>query len=83
MGRSSAPPLDGDVILRARLGKFMTQDDVIRGCAERGFDLGQGTLSKIENGRIRWPAIRLIPILADVLGIDASRMFADEDEAAA
>ena len=78
MGRSSAPPINGKVLLRARLGKFMSQADVLRGCAERGVVIDQGNLSKIERGLIKWPALRVIPVLADVVGLKAEELFAAE-----
>ena len=90
MGRSSAPPVNGKVLRRARLSKFMSQADVIRLCAERGVVIDQGNLSKIECGRIKWPALRVIPVLAEVVGLKTDELFApaepgddeDEDEAA-
>jgi transcriptional regulator with XRE-family HTH domain len=78
MGRTSARPIKGEMLREARLRKFMSQADVLRGCAERGLALDQTNLSKIERGRIRWPALRVIPVLADVLGIDVEDLFQDE-----
>jgi len=79
MGRSSAPPVNGKVLRRARLGKFMSQADVLRECAERGVVIDQGNLSKIERGLIKWPALRVIPVLADVVGLKAADLFKADD----
>jgi transcriptional regulator with XRE-family HTH domain len=78
MGRTSAPPLSKEAVRAARLAKFMSQDDVCRACTERGAPLDQGNLSKIENGHITRPSLRLIPVLADVLGKKPEELFADE-----
>lgn len=78
MGRTSARPIRGQMLREARLRKFMSQADVLRGCAERGLALDQTHLSKIERGLIKWPALRTIPVLADVLGIDVEELFEEE-----
>jgi transcriptional regulator with XRE-family HTH domain len=81
MGRTSAPPVNGEVLREARIRKLMSQADVQRECAERGLDLGQDNLSKIERGLIKWPAMRKLPVLAAVLGIEVEAMFAPGEAA--
>ncbi len=81
MGRTSAPPIKGELLREARIRKFMSQADVARECAERGLAIGPTNLSKIERGLIRWPAMRNLPVLAEVLGIDVEELF-DSEEAA-
>jgi len=81
MGRTSAPPIRGEILREARIRKCMSQADVTRECAERGLTLGEANLSRIERGLIRWPALRTIPILAAVLDVDVDDLF--EDGAAA
>jgi transcriptional regulator with XRE-family HTH domain len=81
MGRTSAPPIKGEILREARIAKFMSQADVARECAERGLTLDPTNLSKIERGLIRWPAMRAVPILAEVLGVDVKELFGDEEAA--
>jgi len=81
MGRSSLPPINGKVIRRARLAKFLSQPDVLRLCAERGVILDQGNLSRIERGLVKWPAPRAIPVLAEVVGLTTDDLFTAEDAA--
>ena len=76
MGRTSAPPVNGGFLREARIRKLMSLADVQRECAERGLDLGADNLSKIERGVVKWPAMRKLPVLAEVLGIDVEDMFA-------
>lgn len=80
MGRTSAPPIKGDVIRAARIAKCMSQSDVQQACAERGLLIGQYQLSKIETGAIKWPALRNLPVLAEVLGLTVEELFADEND---
>lgn len=80
MGRNSAPPLNGELIRRARLRKRLTQSEVGQLCAERGHPLDQGNLSRIERGRIKWPSMRALPALADVLGLDVDELFDTDDD---
>lgn len=75
MGRTSAPPIKGEILREARIRKFMSQADVARECAERGLPLDPTNLSKIERGLIKWPAMRSIPILAEVLGVNVEDLF--------
>ena len=77
------PPLNGDVILRARLGKFLTQAEVQQECKVRGVDISASSLSRIESGAVERPALRVIPVLAEVLGLDVNEMFKRGDEVAA
>ena len=75
MGRTSAPPVNGELLREARIRKLMSLADVQRECAERGLDLGADNLSKIERGVVRWPAMRKLPVLAEVLGLKVEDMF--------
>lgn len=75
MGSTSAPPLNGDLIRRARLDKFMTQPEVCEKCAERGLAISPSAISRIESGDVKRPALRVIPVLAEVLGLDVKDMF--------
>ena len=81
MGRTSARPIRGQILREARIAKFMSQSDVLRECAERGLTLDQTHLSKIERGLIKWPALRTLPVLAEVLGLDVEELFAEEEAA--
>lgn len=85
MGRSSAPPLDGEAIRRARLRKFLTQAEVAgavaQQCSELGIKFDRSGLSRIESGRVKRPVPKLVPVLAGVLGMEVGEMFADEDAA--
>jgi transcriptional regulator with XRE-family HTH domain len=83
MGRTSAPPLDGEAIRRARLRKFLSQAEVAEQCAQRGVKIDRSGLSLIETGIVKRPALKVIPVLAEVLGLDPEEMFKDEDGAAA
>ena len=78
MGRTSARPIKGEILREARIAKFMSQADVTRECAKHGLILGPTNLSKIERGLIKWPAMRSIPILAEVLGLNVEELFDDE-----
>ena len=81
MGKSSAPPIDGKRIRRERLRLRMTQVEMCQACAERGYKLAEGNLSRIENGLIKWPALRGLPVIAEVLGVEVDDLWdAEEDE---
>jgi transcriptional regulator with XRE-family HTH domain len=85
MARSSAPPLDGQAIRRARVLKFLTQEEVaalVAGpCAEFGIKFDRSSLSLIENGKVVRPSLKVIPVLAEVLGMKPEEMFASEEAA--
>lgn len=57
----------------------MTQAEVCQACADRGYKLDAGNLSRIETGLIRWPALRGLPVIAEVLGLDVDDLFDTED----
>ena len=67
------PPIDGDAILAARLRKGMTQEEVQAECLKRGTKVLN--LSRLENGEIRWPAPKVLPVLASVLALEVSDLF--------
>ena len=58
----------------------MTQAEVCQACAERGWNIADTNLSRIENGRLKWPALRGIPVLAEVLGVEVDDLFEAEDD---
>ena len=75
MGRSSFPPVNGETIRQARLGKYLSQGDVQKLCAERGVEVDRGNLSRIERGIAKWPAPKSLPVLAAVLGLELDEIF--------
>jgi transcriptional regulator with XRE-family HTH domain len=85
MGKTSAPPLDGEAIRRARLRKFLTQAEVAgavaQQCSGLGIKFDRSGLSMIENGQVKRPSLKVVPVLAEVLGMEVEEMFADEDVA--
>lgn len=74
--RTSRPPINGEVILNARLSKGMTQEEVQQECARRGRPVFN--LSRMENGETKWPHPRVLLVLADVLDLKVRDFFADE-----
>ena len=89
MGKTNAPPLDGEAIRRARLGKFLTQAEVAervaKKCARDGIKFDRSGLSLIENGTVKRPSLKVVRALARVLELKAAEMFKadtppDEDD---
>jgi len=84
MGKTSAPPLDGEAIQKARLGKFLTQAEVAGAVHEQvgafGLKFDRSSLSLIESGRVKRPSLKVVPVLAAVLGLETEQMFKAEDE---
>jgi len=80
MGRTSAPPVNGKRIRQARLRLHMSQAEVCKACAERGHKLDDGNLSRMETGQIKWPALRGLPVLAEVLGVEVEDLFETEGD---
>lgn len=78
----TAQPLAEDVIRKARLAKFMSRADVLRELAKRGITMDASNLSRIENNKIRWPAPRVIPALAEVLDLEPEQMIEPQEKAA-
>ena len=76
MGRSSAPPLNGNLIRQARKEKGMTQAQVAAACAERGQWVDQARISRIENGGVKW-RLKCLPVIAEVLDLDEDDLFRD------
>ena len=83
MGKTSAPPLDGEAIRRARLSKFLTQAEVAAQvaelCAPDGIKFDRSGLSMIESGAVKRPSLKVVRALAQVFGVDAAEMFKAED----
>jgi len=71
--RPSRPPINGDVLLAARLRKGLSQEEVQRQCAERGKPVHN--LSRMESGAIKWPHASALPVLAEVLDLAVDEMF--------
>jgi len=82
MGKSSWPPLDGDAVRQGRLRRFMTQAEVAaqvaQKCAADGIKFDRSSLSLIESGTVKRPAPKVIPALAEVLGMELAEMFESE-----
>ena len=81
MGRSSAPPVSGEFVRQRRLLKCLTQADVARECSERGYWMDQSYVSRIEGGEIRWPALKALPVLAEVLDVEVTDLFSAAEAA--
>jgi transcriptional regulator with XRE-family HTH domain len=77
------PPLKKELLREARLRKRMSQLEVQQACAERGLVIGQYQLSKLETGAIRWPPLKTLEVLADVLGLEYDDLFEEEKPAGA
>ncbi len=79
MGKTSAPPLDGEAIRRARHRRFLTQAEVAGAvqeqCAELGIKFDRSGLSMIESGRVKRPSLKVVRALAGVLGLEPDEMF--------
>ena len=75
------PPLNGEVIREARLRKGLTQEEVQDECARRGRRVYN--ISRMENGEIKWPTPRILPVLAGVLGLEVPDLFSGATEKAA
>jgi len=84
MGKTSAPPLDGEAIRSARHAKFMTQAEVAgrvaEQCAADGIKFDRSGLSMIENGTVKRPSLKVVRSLAAVLELDPAEMFKAEDD---
>ena len=81
MGRSSAPPLNGKRVRQERLRLRLKQSEVCQACQARGYKLYAPALSRIENGLLKWPDLKGIPILAEVLGVEVDDLYVTEDDA--
>jgi len=82
MGRSSAPPINGEVVRQARLRKRLSQHELGQLCATHGYALDQGSISRIESGHIKWPSPRSLPPLAAALGLKVDDLLSPaEDDA--
>jgi len=79
MGKTTAPPLDGEAIRRARHGKFMTQAEVASQvaelCAPDGIKFDRSSLSLIESGDVKRPNLKVVRALAAVLDMEAAGIF--------
>ena len=82
MGKTSAPPLDGEAIRRARLEKFLTQAEVAervaKKCRRDRIKFDRSGLSLIESGAVKRPSLKVIRALAQVLDLKAAEMFKAE-----
>lgn len=82
MGKTSAPPLDGEAIRRARVRQFLNQGDVHERCAELGVKFDRSLLSYIENGKVKRPAPAVVRGLIEVLGLTPEEIYGTEAKAA-
>jgi transcriptional regulator with XRE-family HTH domain len=84
MGRTSAPPLDGEAIRRARLRKFLTQAEVAAQVyahvSAHDIKFDRSGLSMIESGDVKRPSLKVVRALAVVLELNADEMFKAEDD---
>jgi transcriptional regulator with XRE-family HTH domain len=80
MGRTSAPPLNGKRVRQERLRLRLKQSEVCQACQERGFKLHAPMLSRIENGLLKWPDLKGIPVLAEVLGVSVDDLWDTEGD---
>lgn len=83
---TSAPPLNGEAIRRARIQQFLTQAEVAaevqEHCRPLGIKFDRSGLSLIENGRVERPSLKVVRILAEVLGLDTDEIYKAEQVAA-
>lgn len=79
MGKTSAPPLDGEAIRRARLRLFLTQAEVAEQVAELGVPFDRSGLSLIEVGFVKRPRLKVVRALGQVLGLEADSLFMADD----
>ena len=83
MGKTSAPPLDGEAIRGARLRKFLTQAEVAAQvaalCIADDIKFDRSGLSHIEGGRTGRPSLKVVRALAAVLELEPGEMFKPED----
>lgn len=68
-------PLDALAIRQGRIRNWMTQAEVAERVTNLGVEFDRSTLSNIENGKTRYPAVKVIPALAQVLGLEVAEMF--------
>ena len=84
MGKTSAPPLDGEAIRRARLRKFLTQAEIAAQvadlCAADDIKFDRSSLSFIESGAVKRPSLKVVRALAAVLGLESDEMFKAESD---
>jgi DNA-binding XRE family transcriptional regulator len=82
---SRRPPLNAKAILRARIRKFLTQQEVAEQvsalCAEGRIKFDRSSLSLIESGSVKRPSLKAVRALAEVLGMEADEMFAPDGDA--
>jgi transcriptional regulator with XRE-family HTH domain len=84
MGKTSAPPLDGEAIRRARLRKFLTQAEVAAQVSAQvaadDIKFDRSGLSMIEGGSVKRPSLKVVRALAAVLELEPDEMFKAEDD---
>lgn len=79
MGKTSAPPLDGEAIRRARLRLFLTQAEVAEQVAALGVPFDRSGMSFIESGFVKRPRLKVVRALGQVLGLEADSLFMADD----
>lgn len=79
MGKTTAPPLDGEAIRSARHAKFMTQAEVAAQASDLlaadGIKFDRSGLSMIETGDVKRPNLKVVRALAQVLDMKADELF--------
>ena len=84
MGKSTAPPLNGEAVRHARHGHFLTQADVAEQVASRlakdGIKFDRSSLSLIESGAVKRPHPKVVGALAQVLDLEADEIYGSDDE---
>ena len=78
---STAITISGQVILRGRLRKGMTLRDLSARCRSLGAPIDYSFLSRIERG-LSQPTPRVLPALAEALGIEVDDLFTSASTAA-
>lgn len=79
MGKTSAPPLDGEAIRQARLRLFLTQAEVAEQIAALGVPFNRSGMSFIESGFVKRPRLKVVRALGQVLGLEADSLFMADD----
>ena len=84
MGKTSAPPLDGEAIRQARLAKFLTQAEVAERVQKKtsraGIRFDRSGLSLIESGAVKRPSLKVVRALAQVLDLSAGELYKTDDD---
>ena len=72
--------IDGKAIRRARIRRFLHQQDVAEQCVELGVRVDHSEVSRIENGHVKHPSQDVVRALAAVLELEPDEMFKAESD---